>query len=385
MSVTRKILTLLAFPAFLLGLPLIGIGISGQPVTDFLVFPPRPELIENRPFSWTVFAGMALFIVVVTGPFVKRHVQYWRSPHSFGRFDMKARNSQTSYPFPWWGWGGLMLLALSWLLAWTRFEWFAAYQEHTFSPLWISYVIVVNAVFYKRKGWSLMSHYPLFLVGLALTSAVFWWFFEYLNQFVNNWYYTEVANMKDTYYFLQATIPFATVLPAVLSTTLLLLSFPCFSRPFRFKRNFSALSSGYLWSFIGIVAAVSLSAIAIYPQILFPLIWVSPVILWITLQKWRHYTNPFLKRVQHGDWTFIWVSAMAALLCGFFWEMWNFYSLSQWIYSVPWVQTTHIFEMPLLGYAGYLPFGLECIVIADSLTKALDSKFDFNTILADQN
>jgi hypothetical protein len=25
----------------------------------------------------------------------------------------------------------------------------------------------------------------------------------------------------------------------------------------------------------------------------------------------------------------------------------------------------HLFEMPILGYAGYLPFGLECAVIID--------------------
>ena len=56
-------------------------------------------------------------------------------------------------------------------------------------------------------------------------------------------------------------------------------------------------------------------------------------------------------------------AALAALICGFFWEMWNFYSLARWTYSVPLVHRFQIFEMPLLGYAGYLPFGLECAVM----------------------
>ena len=60
-------------------------------------------------------------------------------------------------------------------------------------------------------------------------------------------------------------------------------------------------------------------------------------------------------------------AALAALVCGLFWEMWNFFSLAQWKYSIPFVQRFEIFEMPLLGYAGYLPFGLECVVIADLL------------------
>ena len=44
--------------------------------------------------------------------------------------------------------------------------------------------------------------------------------------------------------------------------------------------------------------------------------------------------------------------------------MWNIHSLAKWIYEVPLVGRFKIFEMPVLGYAGYLPFGLECYVIA---------------------
>jgi hypothetical protein len=62
----------------------------------------------------------------------------------------------------------------------------------------------------------------------------------------------------------------------------------------------------------------------------------------------------------------MWQAACAALICGFFWELWNFKSLAHWEYAVPFVQRFHVFEMPLLGYAGYLPFGLECLVVADA-------------------
>jgi hypothetical protein len=47
--------------------------------------------------------------------------------------------------------------------------------------------------------------------------------------------------------------------------------------------------------------------------------------------------------------------------------MWNTYSLARWTYSVPLVHRFQIFEMPLLGYAGYLPFGLECVVAGELL------------------
>lgn len=31
---------------------------------------------------------------------------------------------------------------------------------------------------------------------------------------------------------------------------------------------------------------------------------------------------------------------------------------------MPYVQRFHLFEMPALGYAGYLPFGLQCLAAA---------------------
>lgn len=70
-----------------------------------------------------------------------------------------------------------------------------------------------------------------------------------------------------------------------------------------------------------------------------------------------------------GHWNSIISSAVAALFCGVFWEMWNYYSLAKWEYSIPFVHRFKIFEMPILGYAGYLPFGLECFVIGNLLEQ----------------
>jgi hypothetical protein len=72
-----------------------------------------------------------------------------------------------------------------------------------------------------------------------------------------------------------------------------------------------------------------------------------------------------------GDWSGAMAAALAAIICGGFWEMWNYFSLAKWDYSIPLVHRFQIFEMPLLGYAGYLPFGLECAVIGDMLATLL--------------
>jgi hypothetical protein len=43
--------------------------------------------------------------------------------------------------------------------------------------------------------------------------------------------------------------------------------------------------------------------------------------------------------------------------------MWNFFSYPKWIYQVPFVDFFRVFEMPLLGYGGYLPFSLELFAL----------------------
>ncbi|MGZ8432608.1 MAG: hypothetical protein ACXWWW_11730, partial [Candidatus Deferrimicrobiaceae bacterium] len=72
-----------------------------------------------------------------------------------------------------------------------------------------------------------------------------------------------------------------------------------------------------------------------------------------------------LSGIASGDWRPAVSSVLAALLCGFFWETWNFGSYAKWVYSIPYVDALHVFEMPLLGYAGYLPFGVLCAEIGD--------------------
>ena len=52
-------------------------------------------------------------------------------------------------------------------------------------------------------------------------------------------------------------------------------------------------------------------------------------------------------------------------MCGFFWEAWNFWAMPKWEYVIPYVNQLHVFEMPLIGYAGYLPFGLELFAMAN--------------------
>jgi len=343
----------------LCGLPLLGVWIAGFEVRQYLEFPPVTRYVQHAPFSWKVFCIYAFLILAWSLPLL----WYWVTHRSAA-----LPNSATRKNFPWWGWIGIGLLCVSWILAWTRFQWFSVLQRHSFTPLWIGLILIVNALCYKRTGSCLMTARPRFFILLFPVSAFFWWFFEYLNRFVQNWYYVNNTN-EPFEYFLFATLPFSTVLPAVLSVREWMLrshQLDCFSSFIPIKTGHPrSLALGML-----VLAGLGLAGIGVWPNLIFSLLWVSPLLIIVAVETFlseRHILSDFVD----GDWHVIIASTLAALVCGFFWEMWNMYSLSRWIYSVPYVHVFKIFEMPLLGWAGYLPFGLECAVVGSMVDRIL--------------
>jgi len=342
--------------ALVLLLPLAGAAVLGKPLAAYLQFPPRTPDVSHPPFSLPMFLGLAVLILAATIPLLLRLISFRR----------KDGPRKPAIPFPWWGWAGAGLCAASWILAWSRIPWMGGFQAHTFTPLWIPFILLVNALTVRRTGRCLMlSRTRLFLLLFPI-SAGFWWSFEYLNRFVGNWRYTGVAEFGAVEYFLFATLPFSTVLPAVLSARELLLSYPRFDGAFREWRPFTPARPGAIGLAALLLSCAGLFAVGIVPDRAFPLVWAAPAALLISLAALRGEPHAF-SGIASGDWRSPVSSVLAALLCGFFWEMWNFESYSKWVYDIPHVNILHVFEMPLLGYAGYLPFGLTCAAIGDLL------------------
>ena len=345
----------------LIVLPLAGAWINGNSLARYTEFPPVTQYTRHAPFSWFVFLVMGLLVLLVIAPFDVR-VLLTRLQQG------KKLSELNKHPMPWWGWGGLALTMGVWFIAWTRLEVFAPFQLFTFSPLWLGYILFANALTYRRSGHSLLTDNPLYLLKLFVASAVFWWFFEYLNRFVQNWYYVGLDGISPLKYFLFATLPFATVIPAVISTHDLLATYPAAGAGLenfvrinvRFPRTIAVVAL--------MVSAAGLLSIAIVPNLLYPVLWLAPLFIITSLQVLFGGKTLFAP-VRHGHWRRIYLAACAALICGFFWEMWNYQSVAKWIYTVPYVTRFKLFEMPVLGFAGYIPFGLECVVIADWIKR----------------
>jgi len=351
-----KSFCLIIIPAgLIIGLPLLGVLFTGNPVLPYLAFPPKGVITPHPSFSLPVFLIFLMMIIFTVLPFLKKG------------FSHKGKTDSSEGRFPWWGKISVTGLAFFWIMAWTRLDWFDPFQAHTFFPLWACWIVSVNAlVFRSKKNCPLLS-YPLRFLFLFLVSAVFWWLFEYLNRFVGNWYYSG-SQYPAFQYFLLATLSFSTVLPAVESMKEYLLTFDKFKSGFKKCVSIKCLDSKPFAILMVVISGFFLFLVSVFPNALFFLIWICPFFIFTGCQI-VYTPHHVFADTSRGDFTKVAAYATAALICGFFWEMFNMYSLAGWQYAIPYVDVFHLFEMPILGYAGYLPFGLECAVIIDLVMK----------------
>jgi hypothetical protein len=258
-------------------------------------------------------------------------------------------------------WAGLALLLGSWWLAWFGS---APFSEHTFFPLWLGYILAVDGLTARRSRTSLCARDWRRFALLFVCSIPLWWLFEFANRFLANWRYLLPRPYHPLAYTLLASLSFSTVMPAIFVTAELVRTFAPFapsrrSIPIDLSRlGLLALSvSGF------IVFLLSLA----FPRHFFPLVWIG---LFLALDPLNAILgNPSISaQVRDGRWDTVLVLFAAGLICGWFWEMWNVFSMPKWVYDVPVVERPKLFEMPLLGYGGYLPFALEVFAFWSFMT-----------------
>ena len=363
----KRIVHYLLLAAILVGLPLACCLMGGydEILAGVKSFPPRtedfglhPEKLWNyrRPFNWCWFLGMATFTAGCLFPFLRRGIRACRRSPSA---DALPRGR-----FPWWGWAGLALMLAAWVGTWSRFAWFRPYQVLlSYFPVWTGYILTVNALCVWRKGTSPLTAHPFVYLLTFPASSLFWWFFEYLNRFVWNWYYLGIAELSAATYTLYATLCFASVLPAVYATAEFLGTFRFFD---------DRVYDGMAWrpdvrspvsrAVLAALSLVGLTGIVFFPDCAYPLLWISPLMVFVLVQVMLG-ERCLLDRLKTGAWGLVFRFAVAALVCGLCWETWNYYALAKWVYAVPWVHGWQIWEMPLIGFAGYLPFGVECAAV----------------------
>jgi hypothetical protein len=247
---------------------------------------------------------------------------------------------------------GTALASMAWIVAWGTSGFLS---EHSFFPLWLGYILAVNGLSEVRYKTSLLRIMGRSFPLLFLISIPLWWFFEGMNAIVQNWHYRLARPVSSLQYVLEASLDFSTVVPAVLSTSFLLLAASRKSRvpsP-RWQPRVSER---------GLAAAVLIgigcfALLPLFPSETFPLVWIAPILILEPIAAAIRFPS-LLSDVQTNGWSRLFAVMAATLVTGFWWEMWNVYSLPKWTYSIPYVGFWHVFEMPLLGYLGYPVFGI---------------------------
>jgi hypothetical protein len=258
------------------------------------------------------------------------------------------------------GWVGVVLVAVCWPLNWALPGVRTAYL---FFPLWLGYILVVDALVWERTGTSLWARSRKNFVLLFLISVPVWWLFELINLRTANWEYLGREFFSTLQFNLLSTISFSAVVPAVFETAELMLSFGWMQR-FASGPRIRATAATFVDLFV--VGLAMLSAMLAWPKIFYPFVWTSLVFIFEPINCWtgRPY---FLKQLRDGDWRTVIALSLGALVCGFFWEMWNYYSFPKWTYHIPGLGFSRVFEMPLLGFGGYVPFALELYALRNFL------------------
>lgn len=215
---------------------------------------------------------------------------------------------------------------------------------------WWSYIIVLDSAlsFTYKRFYVLNKNLPFIII----ISSGYWCFFELLNVRLQNWFYISLPS-EFTYRYLGYLLAFGTVIPAIALTRKAVLTVlgKINVKPYHAPRySLYALTAGCIALFLTIAV----------PRYCFALTWVFPFLICDGINHLRR-NKSFMDCFQKSRGEDFAATILSGLICGFLWEFWNYWSVSKWVYSVPFFERGKIFEMPLAGYIGFPLFSLGTI------------------------
>ena len=245
---------------------------------------------------------------------------------------------------------GIALTAVCWYFAWSHI---GLVSEYSFFPLWVGYILLGNGLSEVMVGTSLLRRMRWSFLWLFVISVTMWWFFEYMNTIVQNWHYVFPHPISILHYEIQASIDFSTVVPAVLSISILV-----FQLLRRRSLNTRVAIPGTTLLIAFVSTFILFWLLNLFPSETFPLVWIVPILFLEPLAYTLGVRASLVRQIEQGNLALPLSLGIGTFITGFWWECWNFYSLPKWIYTIPYVGFWKVFEMPILGYLGYPFFGL---------------------------
>ena len=328
----------------------------------FGTFPPE-KVMEAPPFHLPFFifcCSVAVFMLL-----------FLCFPWWFGFAKLPTPRATKKGPLPPWFYPGLIVTMLSWVLMWAPIPGLENLATFTFVPLWWGFVTVLDGIVYHRTGGrSLMANQPNTVKLLGAVSTVSWFLFEYFNYYVlNNWYYPNSHLLTNFGNISWQLVSYSTVLPAIFQWYWLLRTFPNLN--IRYSKGPKMPVSKPMGYALLVLGFALFTVMGYFPHQLFWVLWLSLIPVLIPAMKVSGFWSPFTEIGKRGDWSYIILVALATVCNGFFWELWNYGSAyfrsgaptnpNYWQYAIPYLEKGYFFsDMPILGYYGYLFFGMAC-------------------------
>jgi len=273
--------------------------------------------------------------------------------------------------FIWYGWVGLGIIAAAEVLLFLG----VGFVRTFMTPIcWWGYILFADALVKRLKGKSLLSTRPGEFALLTGFSIAIWLVFEGYNALIGSWEYVNLPDSIPLRY-LGYAFSFATICPGLFETAEILEGLGlarCRLPSFKLSRKLLA----FLFAFGVVIGALPI----IYPSpYLIPLVWVAFIFILEPINYVRGVPS-ILRDLQRGLPGRFYGLLLGGFICGFLWEFWNYWATTKWNYYVPYLAEIKIFEMPILGYFGFLPFAIECYAMYHFMRSFISRKKSYYEI-----
>ncbi len=273
--------------------------------------------------------------------------------------------------FKLYGWIGLLIILTAELLLFLKVKPIMIF----FTPLvWTGYILFVDNLILKLQGESIIYNRRKEFFLMLPISVALWLVFEFYNIFLDNWHYINLPKLWIR--LIGYTWSFATIWPAILETAELFRVLHIFDKIKIRERN---ISPKILKASIGLGAIMLIIPIVFPSRYLAAPVWLG-FMFFLDPINYLFGTKSLFRDLEKGKLNILLSLLLSGMTCGLLWEFWNYWALSKWIYTVPILGNVKIFEMPVVGYLGFLPFAVECYVIYNSVVLILKYRTTRNNI-----
>jgi hypothetical protein len=286
--------------------------------------------------------------------------------------------------FPIWFWVGLIMWGSAMICFVFQLEYPKLLVNWADLPLFWGLTLMLDGwVYIRRGGHSIIKDYPKAIIGIGVSAILGWLIFEYLNNFVlESWYYPKGTLIPEDEFVIYAVLGSSGLIPPAIEFYALLKTFKGLS--LKYTQGPKITFPNWALYLVLAISLLSLFLAPYYPDVLFPALWYSPLMLIaVVLTKCKIWT-PFTP-VKNGDYSYVILLSLSYFFLGLCLECFNYlsathvlgepnacgdvnkvidvtYNASYWVYSIPYLSKYHLFEMPVLGFLGYFPFGIYCAV-----------------------